>query len=254
MEIIQNKFAFFANFAEAFQELPDDKRPQAYQAICEYAIYGILPDDESLGMMCLMVKASLFKEDGRKNNGGNHNPTGKNQHSDDLTKIDKEVNSGQSWSKLVNSGQFLSETETETRNKKSKEKIIKKKNEIDWDFVKARWNEIAKKWGRPMLRGLTPQRKQSFEARLKDYEGPVEILMDEIDYRLRTSLILRGKQMNKDGEVENADWGGADFDFVCRPTKFFRIIEGGYGDADLVRAYEKQKQIALEMQGSVDEN
>ncbi|MEE1030237.1 MAG: hypothetical protein UIC65_04405, partial [Alphaproteobacteria bacterium] len=77
-------------------------------ALCEYGIYGILPKDESLRLMCLMAKASVFKEDGRKNNGGNHNPTGINQH----------TKSGQSRSNLVNSGQSLSKQETEIENKK----------------------------------------------------------------------------------------------------------------------------------------
>lgn len=119
MTIIQNKFAFFSNFAETIKELPESKQAEAYKAICEYGIYGILPEDESLRMMCLMAKASIFKEDGRKNNGGNHNPTGKNQHQ-------KQVNLGQSGSIQVNSGQFLSkqETETETETEKGKEKEI----------------------------------------------------------------------------------------------------------------------------------
>ena len=107
MEIKQNKFAFFANFAETIRTLPPDKQALAYKALCEYGIYGVLPDDTSLKIMCLMAQASVFKEDGRKNNGGNHNPTGKNQH----TEL---VNSGQSWSKLVKVGQFLSKQETET--------------------------------------------------------------------------------------------------------------------------------------------
>ena len=130
MEIVQNKFAFFANFSETIRQLPTAKQAQAYQALCEYGIYGILPDDESLRTMCLMAKASIFKEDGRKSNGGNHNPMGKNQY----TKTDGQ--SGQSWSKLVNvgqSGQSLSETETETETETKteiKEKTIKKKKPI----------------------------------------------------------------------------------------------------------------------------
>lgn len=125
MEIVQNRFAFFANFAETIQELPEEKRAKAYQAICEYGIYGILPDDESLRMMCFIARTSIFKEDGRKNNGGNHNPTGRNQHS---AKEEVKVGqSGQSWSKLVKVGQSLSETETEAETE-IKEKRIKKKN------------------------------------------------------------------------------------------------------------------------------
>ena len=116
---MQNKFAFFANFAETIRAaLPPERQAEAYQAICEYGIYGILPEDPMLKGMCLMAAVSINKKDGRSNNGGNHNPNGINQHQ-------KEVNSGQIRSKevnlvnLVNSGQSLSETET--RNKKQKQ-------------------------------------------------------------------------------------------------------------------------------------
>ena len=122
----QNKFAFFANFSEAIKALPVEKQAGAYQAICEYGIYGTLPDDPMYLGLCLMAKASIYKEDGRVNNGGNHNPQGINQHSEN-------GQSGQKRSKLVNSvkdGQILSETETETRNieteiekEKHKEKV-----------------------------------------------------------------------------------------------------------------------------------
>lgn len=142
----QNKFMFFANFAETIREtLPPDKQAEAYQAICESGIFGTLPENETLKGMCLMAKASIFRTDKRKNNGGNHNPLGKNQHTKD------EVNSGQSWSirsKLVNSaqsGQSLSrteteteteeetETETETETEMERKKYIKKKSiDPDW--------------------------------------------------------------------------------------------------------------------------
>lgn len=101
---MQNKFAFFANFAETIRAtLPEEKQAEAYKALCEYGIYGTLPEDPLLKGMCLMAKISLQKTDGRSNNGGNHNPKGINQHSKEVN----QVNSGQS-------GQFLSETETET--------------------------------------------------------------------------------------------------------------------------------------------
>lgn len=111
MEILQNKFAFFANFAETIREaFPPEKQADAYKAICEYGIYGLLPEDPILKGMCLMAKVSINKVDGRSKNGGNHNPEGINQHSKEVN----QVNSGQS-------GQFLSETETRNGNKKRKQ-------------------------------------------------------------------------------------------------------------------------------------
>lgn len=137
MEIQQNKFAFFANFAESIRNLPKDKQPMAYQALCEYGIYGILPEDESLRLMCLMSKASIFKQDGRKNNGGNHNPTGTNQH----TKLVNSSQSGQIRSKLVNSSQFLYKQETETETK-TEEKEEKKEESIRGAFTPPTLEEV----------------------------------------------------------------------------------------------------------------
>lgn len=52
---MQNKFAFFANFAETIRAaLPAERQAEAYQAICEYGIYGTLPEDPMLKSMCLM--------------------------------------------------------------------------------------------------------------------------------------------------------------------------------------------------------
>ena len=62
---MQNKFAFFANFAETIrQTLPSEKQPEAYQAICEFGIYGELPEDPMLKAMCLMAKSSIYNKGG----------------------------------------------------------------------------------------------------------------------------------------------------------------------------------------------
>lgn len=62
---MQNKFAFFANFAETIrQTLPPEKQPEAYRAICEFGIYGELPEDPMLKAMCLMAKSSIYNKGG----------------------------------------------------------------------------------------------------------------------------------------------------------------------------------------------
>ena len=61
----QNKFAFFANFAETIRAtIPTEKQAAAYQAICEFGIYGTLQDDPMLKMMCLMAKTSIYNKGG----------------------------------------------------------------------------------------------------------------------------------------------------------------------------------------------
>lgn len=123
MTIQQKGFIFFANFAESIKNLPEDKQPLAYKALCEFGIYGILPEDETLKMMCLMVKESVFKNDKRQLNGGNHNPTGKNQYSNT-----EELE--QNRSIQVNLGQFRSIGQSlykEKEKEKEKEKVYKEK-------------------------------------------------------------------------------------------------------------------------------
>ncbi len=111
---MRNKFAFFANFAETIRAtLPLEKQADAYKAICEFGIYETLPNDPFLQGMCLMARVSIQKNDGRSNNGGNHNPKGINQYKK-LVNLDE----------VGQSGQFLSETEKETETEtKNEDKI-----------------------------------------------------------------------------------------------------------------------------------
>lgn len=149
----QNKFAFFANFSEAIKALPEEKQAGAYQAICEYGIYGTLPTDPMYLGLCLMAKASIYKEDGRANNGGNHNPKGINQHSEN-------GQSGQSRSILVNSGQSGQTSsiplETETRNGNKKQET-------------ERYGELG------YVR-LTPKQYTTLKAKYPNFEAGVEVL------------------------------------------------------------------------------
>ena len=123
MAIQQKGFIFFANFSETIKNLPEEKQASAYKALCEFGIYGILPEDETLKIMCLMVKESIFKNDKRQLNGGNHNPTGKNQYStEEKTEEDRSIQ--------VNSGQFRSIGQSlykEKEKEKEKEKVYKEK-------------------------------------------------------------------------------------------------------------------------------
>ena len=128
----KDKFMFFPNFKAMADKLDDGMRLKFYDALTNYVFHDIQPDDPIISALLEAIKPSLDKVDGRQNNGGNHNPNGVNQHS-------KVGQSGQIRSKLVNSGQSLSETETETEvETETKEKEIsndiskKKNNQIDY--------------------------------------------------------------------------------------------------------------------------
>jgi hypothetical protein len=126
----KDKFMFFPNFKAMADKLDDGMRLKFYDALTNYVFHDIQPDDPIISALLEAIKPSLDKVDGRQNNGGNHNPNGVNQH----TKVGQ---SGQIRSKLVNSGQSLSETETEveteveTKEKEISDDISKKKFTAD---------------------------------------------------------------------------------------------------------------------------
>lgn len=81
---MQNKFAFFSNFSETIrQTLPPEKQPSAYQALCEFGIYGDLPDDPMLKAMCLMAKSSIYNRGGAPE--GNKNASKKQPENNSKT-------------------------------------------------------------------------------------------------------------------------------------------------------------------------
>ena len=134
---MSDKFMFFANFKETADKLPDDLRLKFYDSMTDYVFNGIEPEDVIISALITAIKPSLDKEDGRKNNGGNHNPTGKNQFlkQKEIEQNQKQleylrsipVNSGQT-------GQFRSiplETETETET----EDILSPKYKNSNEFV-----------------------------------------------------------------------------------------------------------------------
>lgn len=120
----RNKFMFFENFKTIANKLDDKMRLKFYDALTDYVFEGKEPDDVIVSALLEAIKPSLDKEDGRKNNGGNHNPKGINQHTE-------KNDSGQNRSNQVNLGQFLSRTETETETETKKERYIERKKVIN---------------------------------------------------------------------------------------------------------------------------
>lgn len=75
---MREKFVFFKNFKTVADKLPDDMRLKFYDAVTAYVFEKKEPDDVVIAALVDAIKPSLDKEDKR---GGNHNPTGQNQHS-----------------------------------------------------------------------------------------------------------------------------------------------------------------------------
>ena len=156
----KDKFMFFPNFKAMADKLDSESRLAFYDALTDYVFFAKEPSDPIISALIEAIKPSLNKVDGRRNNGGNHNPNGVNQHS-------KSGQSGQIRSKLVNSGQFLSETETEEETE-TKEKELSSDNSKkkvceesvfnagfqNWKFAPILLNIAKKHWTADTIRKI----------------------------------------------------------------------------------------------------
>lgn len=117
---MQNKFAFFANFAETIKTLPKEIQPRAYQAVCEFGIYGTLPDDILLKSICLMAKNSIYKDWGGAPLGNKN--ASKKQPQNNLETTQKQPDILEKQKKETETEtetEAETEAETETENKNS---------------------------------------------------------------------------------------------------------------------------------------
>lgn len=138
-------FYFFTNYRNIAKDLPVELRAEFYEALMDYAIDGIEPENGIIKALITAIKPSLDKTEKR---GGNHNPTGQNQYKE--VKVGQsEVKSGQNEVKVGQSGQTFNKQET--RNIKQeilKEKQTKRKisfsDVLDWDSLFQYWEENKK--------------------------------------------------------------------------------------------------------------
>lgn len=132
---MRDKFIFFRNFKTVADRLPDDLRLKFYDAVTAYVFDAKDPDDVVIAALVDAIKPSLDKEDKR---GGNHNPTGQNQHSAVKTgqtrsnevkkeiEQDKEAQRGQSFLEIRNKKQEKNILEDKSPNIFQKKKTDKK--------------------------------------------------------------------------------------------------------------------------------
>lgn len=177
----KDKFMFFPNFKAMADKLDDNMRLKFYDALTNYIFHDIQPDDPIISALLEAIKPSLDKVDGRQNNGGNHNPNGVNQH----TKVGQ---SGQIRSKLVNSGQSLSETETEVETEIKEKEIsddISKKKPIDFDTIFQAGGQL---WTLPpnfrklALTRYTESEIRAFEMTHSCHENPEDVCLNDIKH------------------------------------------------------------------------
>ena len=191
----KDKFMFFPNFKAMADKLDDGMRLKFYDSLTNYVFCGQEPQDPIISALLEAIKPSLDKVDGRQNNGGNHNPNGVNQHS-------KVGQSGQIRSKLVNSGQFLSETETEAEEEiEVKEKEISvdisKKKSVDFDTIFQAggqlW-ELPPEFRKLALTKYTEEEVRKFESDHSCHENLVSVCLNDIKHDPKPKKKSYGEQ------------------------------------------------------------
>lgn len=83
------------------------------------------------------------------------------------------------------------------------------------------YNDLAQKIGLPTARTLTPQRRKSLVARMREHGG-LDAWRQALA-NVERSAFLRGESSGRPG------WR-ADLDFLLQSSRFTKVVEGGYGN------------------------
>lgn len=132
-------FFFYENFKTTADSLPDDVRLKFYDALTDYAINGIEPNDGITKALITAFKPSLDKVEKR---GGNHNPIGQNQYSEvksgqkEVKVRSKRGQRGQSFNKQENSGLIYQENKLNPNNNNINNTYTREEQE---EYFKIEW-------------------------------------------------------------------------------------------------------------------
>lgn len=204
---MKNGFFFYENFKTTADSLPDEMRLKFYDALTNYAINGVEPEDDILKALITAFKPSINKIETR---GGNNNPTGQNQYT--------KVKNGQKEVKVGQSGQSFNKQET--GNIKQENNNISSDKSSDM-FVKI--NELLTRYKLPKIDKLTDERKTKLKERCKS-AGGFENFLGQMEVALAESSFLRG---------DSGKGWRADFDFFLQKSKWQKVIEGAYKDTTI---------------------
>lgn len=87
---MSNSFVFYESFHQAIRLLPERERLQAYEAVCNYALFGEEPDEMLSGteVAFILIKPQIDANNQRRSNGGLGGRPRKEKPSDDDKKTD----------------------------------------------------------------------------------------------------------------------------------------------------------------------
>lgn len=87
---MSNSFVFYESFHQAIRRLPEKERLQAYEAVCNYALFGEEPEEMLPGteVAFILIKPQIDANNQRRSNGGLGGRPRKEKPSDDNKKTD----------------------------------------------------------------------------------------------------------------------------------------------------------------------
>ena len=87
---MSNSFVFYESFHQAIRLLPERERLQAYEAVCNYALFGEEPEEMLPGteVAFILIKPQIDANNQRRSNGGLGGRPRKEKPSDDNKKTD----------------------------------------------------------------------------------------------------------------------------------------------------------------------
>lgn len=191
------------------------------KAISDYIFYNKFTKQDDRLINTLLE--SLLDRRDFKNWGGNHNPLGKNQHTNkQLGQVDQQVVLGQVGGQVVDKDKDKDkDIDKDIDNLKTNKEIV-----IDYDSFMERWNRSASRHDNMIAINLmNDDRKKKLEARFRDLkkngkEPTIENFFKIIGTAYQNSEFLQGEKTGFNFTL----------DFVLQAKSFQKILENGYRD------------------------
>ena len=239
---MRDGFIFYRSFYDCMRPLDDHLKAQFFEAICNYALNGMLPDEDNVVVNALfqLAKPQIDANNKRYENGKKGG----------RPKTESEPNDNQNETKnnLTETKNNLTETKIKKSKPKDKDKVKDKDKAKDNDkeyiytSIIALYNSICKELPKCTL--LTSDRKKKIDARLKVFT------FDE----LKACFVLINQSDFTSGR--STPWK-ASFDWIFANDKnILKVLEGNYDNTQSQKAMtreERLKQAYIDIQREVGE-
>lgn len=231
---MRDSFIFYRSFYEALEGIPNDIRLEIYDAIMQYGLYEVFPDNLSpyAQMAVKLIFPLIDKNNQRYNNGCKGGRPKKEENNQSIT--EQKPNNNQIITNPKpndndnDDDNVDNDIDIESDSEQDEIVIVNKENNINYHEIINRFNEILSP-PLPQVLKLTSGRRKAIKSRISDY-GLESI--GQVFEKIKKSKFLTGK---------NGGWS-CDFDWIFKQSNFIKILEGNYDDGHRnIGSSEKQR-------------